>query len=213
MENPFMTYVPQDCELSNLSQLGPGQYLVEVKKVAFTDDRSTIAGEPTSNYNDERDWDDPNPALYVYMTCAKGILHHRFYWNGYLKFDELSKLRDYRDRIGEFRSPRSASVRQYAINKQTNSRVIDARKSDYARNQLDQFCKAAGITGKDLYDLEDKQLWIEIIHENKFGKKFNKILQVSPADQPFKTGPRSTPPETPLTFALPRGIDPTKPVF
>ena len=208
-----MTYQPKDVELSNLSQLAPGQYLVQVKKVAFTDDRSTISGEPSGTYNDERDWDDPNPALYVYMVCATGIMHHRFYWNGYLKFDELSKLKDYRDRIVEFRAPRSSNVRQYAINKETGCRVIDTRKSDYARNQLDQFCKAAGITGKDLNDLQDKQLWIEIIHENKFGKKFNKILQVSPADKPFTSGPRSTPQETLVTFALPRGIDPTKPVF
>ena len=148
-----MTYQPKDVELSNLSQLAPGQYLVTVKKVVFTDDRSTIAGEPATDYYNERDWDDPNPALYVYMVCADGILHHRFYWNGYLKFDELPKLKEYRDRIGGFRAPKSSDVRQYAINKETNCRVMDTRKSDYARNQLDQFCKAAGVTGKDLYEL------------------------------------------------------------
>ena len=213
MENPFMTYVPQDVELSNMSLLKSGQYLVTVEKVAITDDRSTVNGEAATSYNDERDWDDPNPALYIYMTCPEGVLHHRFYWNGYLKFDELKGLKDYRDRISEFRAPRSANVRQYAIDRSTNSRVIDEAKTKTARKFLNEFCKAARVTGSDLFQLHGKQLWIEIVPENKFGKTFNKILQVSYADQPFKTGPRAIPQATPITFALPRGFNPEQPVF
>lgn len=185
-QNPFEQHTPEHQECQKMKILDQGHHLVTIELIEFTSDAIKLKDEPDDPGAVHRDWDDENAVMYVYLTSPDGVLHYRFYWNGYVKWDQV------RDKPDKYRPPKSALVRQHAIDIKTNCRVVDPTKSKIARKYLNQFCTAAGITGKSMSELAGKQLWIELVKKKLFGNTVNQIIAVAPKDEGFDYPPRNS---------------------
>ena len=187
----FETFVPETRQPRNLSLLEAGQHLVTIERREFENDHIE-SDEP----NLDRDWDDKNEVLYLYLTSPAGVFHLRYYVWGHWKYQDIVKDSAHRNEIQFYR--RSANkAREYAIDTRTNKRIINSNASKFAQNLIHELCTAAGNgVACSLDDIRDKQIWIELVPEYVNGKKKMKVLQVAAVKDGFKTKARAIPNNT-----------------
>jgi hypothetical protein len=179
MNNPLNGFIPQERQPRNLSKLEPGVYHMTIERVIITDDNSLINGEPMTNVDSLKCWTDTNPVVYVYMVSPSGVLHYRLYWFGYKKWNDILRDPKYNSEIEKYRMPHNSACRPYAINKETNERIIDEALSQFCRNLLEEFVTAAGTPGQELTAMIGHDIWLEIADEFRSGNKYQKVVQVS----------------------------------
>jgi hypothetical protein len=187
--NPFLTFTPVDVELESTDQLPEGNHLVKIAVVTVTTDTQIVTDEPDDNIQSDKDWVDVNPVLYVLLRSANGVHHQRFYFNGYMKYDQLINNPKFAKELDKYRPSRCTNARNYAINKETNERLPDPKLSEFARNKVHQFAKAAGCTGLAPSEWVDHELYVRLKKEWKFGKWRTTIIQVSTLDKPLASEP------------------------
>lgn len=113
--------------------LDQGRYDVNINRAVIITDRC-------KNLNGERktaeelktkgvDWTDERKVLAIVFTCKSGVITERFRDFGFARFDDLE------DKEGHFKS---AYEEPYAINTETNERVVCPIKSENASNILNQ---------------------------------------------------------------------------
>lgn len=193
--NPFDGFIPQERQPRNLNQLTAGVYQVVIERVVVTDDNSLINGEPINNVQNKKDWVDVNPVLYLYLVAPEGVFHYRFYWYGYKKWCDILKDPKYNKEIEKYRPPYQNACRQYAIVRDTNTRIEDEQASAHCRKLMEEFATAAGCAatkdnpGKPINEWQGHSLYIELVDQYRDGGQYMKLLQVS--DKPIQARQRS----------------------
>ena len=199
--NAFMTMQAVTKQPRNLDLLEAGQYLVTVEDIAYETDKV--------DDDAERDWDDVNDVLRLFLVHADGVHHQRFYWWGYWKYNDLLKEPKFQSELKFYRKTACDKSREYAIDTRTNKRVPCEKNSKFAQDLVHEFCTAAGNgTAVPIEELKGKQLWIELVEENVFGKKRMKLLRVASESTGFKTKPRGQ-----SGLVMPESISPVVPLF
>ena len=200
--NPFLSFVAEEQQPTVNDQMPEGNHLVTIAEVIVTTDKRVVEGETPDNVVEEKDWVDLNPVLYVLLKGEQGLHHLRLYFNGYKKYPDLIADKRYASQLENYRQTSCLNVRNYAIDKHTNERVIDERLSKYAQDLIHQFATAAGCVGKKPTEWLDAQLWVQIRKEFKFGKWRYSVAQVSFKDKPLTSPVGIAEPRT----KLPKGL-------
>ena len=201
-QNPFESYVGKKAFAQKTNKLSPGKYLVTITDhIIFTTDKMTVQGEDNENIELYRNWMDENPVLYLYLVHPDGVFHQRFYWYGYVLFEELSKNNL---NPADFHCTTVQKGRPYAIHNESSSRVIDDKKTLYCKQLLDEFMTAAKCNSKPIQELAGRKIWIEVKEQIAFGKKHLKIARFASEEEGFETN---------VKFAEPKNTGDVKPLF
>ena len=129
---------------NNSKILDAGRYDVIISRAVILTDRcKNLMGERKTAEELKAknvDWTDERKVLAGVFTCKDGVITERFRDFGFVRFDDLE------DKDGHFKS---AYDEPYAINQETNERVICPTKSENAQNILHQLFGACQTQDKD----------------------------------------------------------------
>lgn len=197
--NPLEAFQTKEVTPVSMNQLEAGVYKVKVAKVQITTDALVAQGETTADIQEQKDWLDENPVIYVLLASEQGIHHHRLYYYAYKKWNDLVKDPAYAKTIHKYRCTTVRNAREYAIERETNHRIIDTKMSQFTQDLINMFATACHKVGERITEWEGAELWIEIKREFKFGKWRYKVVQFSDTEIARTSAP--------AVDALPKGLD------
>jgi len=183
-----------------------GQHKVINSRIVITTDSENLVNVPTDVI--VRDWNNPNPCVYVMFQNDFGVFHHRYYGYGFYKWDEVKMDPKWNDKMDFIRVSTAGGNKPYAIwngsqpincvlnipgcepetyTVEYGGRIPSERATAYARSLYDIFCLVSGMPGCDNPEnLVGRELYVDIREHYWNGKSKRFLKQISAT--PFTSG-------------------------